>query len=59
MGAYLGALIITPLFALWFLGTAFIHPVKLFIIMVELILLPLIVSQVLVRTGRLQTDRTL
>lgn len=51
MGAYLGALIITPLFALGFLGTAFIHPAKLFIILVELILLPLIVSQVLVRTG--------
>jgi BASS family bile acid:Na+ symporter len=51
IGAYLGALIITPLFALGFLGTAFIHPVKLFIILVELILLPLIVSQVLVRTG--------
>jgi len=51
MGAYLGALIITPLFAMWFLGTAFINPAKLFIIMVELILLPLVLSQVLVRTG--------
>jgi len=51
IGAYLGALIITPLFALGFLGTAFIHPAKLFIILVELILLPLIVSQILVRTG--------
>ncbi|OGP88880.1 MAG: hypothetical protein A2156_02455 [Deltaproteobacteria bacterium RBG_16_48_10] len=51
MGAYLGALIITPLIALWFLGTVSIHPVKLFMIMVELILLPLVVSQVLVRTG--------
>jgi bile acid:Na+ symporter, BASS family len=54
MGAYLGALIITPLFALWFLGTAFINPVKLLIIMVELILLPLVVSQILVRTGASQ-----
>jgi BASS family bile acid:Na+ symporter len=51
MGAYLGALVITPLFAMWFLGTAFINPAKLFIIMVELILLPLVLSQVLVRTG--------
>ena len=51
MGAYLGALMITPLIALGFLGTAFIPPVKLFIIMVELILLPLFVSQFLVRTG--------
>ena len=51
MGAYLGALVITPLLALWFLGTASINPAKLFIILVELILLPLLVSQVLVRTG--------
>ncbi len=51
MGAYLGALVITPLFALGFLGTASIHPATLFIIMMELILLPLVVSQVLVRTG--------
>ncbi len=51
MGAYLGALVITPLFALGFLGTAFIHPARLFVIMLELILLPLVVSQVLVRTG--------
>ena len=51
MGAYLGALIITPLIALSFFGTIYIHPVKLFIIMVELILLPLIVSQFFVRTG--------
>jgi len=51
MGAYLGALIITPLFALWFLGAAFISPIKLLVIMAELILSPLIVSQILVRTG--------
>jgi len=51
MGAYLGALIITPLIALWFLGTVSIDPVRLFVIMTELILLPLIVSQILVRTG--------
>ncbi len=51
MGAYLGALVITPLFALGFLGTAFIHPARLFMILLELILLPLVVSQVLVRTG--------
>ena len=51
MGAYLGALIITPLIALWFLGTVSIDPVRLFVIMMELILLPLIVSQILVRTG--------
>jgi len=51
MGAYLGALIITPMIALWFLGTSFIDPFRLFIILAELILLPLVVSRVLVRTG--------
>lgn len=51
MAAYLGALIITPLIALWFLGTVSIDPVRIFVIMMELILLPLIVSQILVRTG--------
>jgi len=51
MGAYLGALVITPLLAFCFLGASFIHPASLFVIMLELILLPLVVSQVLVRTG--------
>jgi bile acid:Na+ symporter, BASS family len=50
-GAYLAALIIAPLFALGFLGTASISPARLFVILVELILLPLIASQALVRTG--------
>ena len=51
IGAYLGALIITPLIALVFLGTGFISPVKLFLILGELIVGPLIVSRILVRTG--------
>ena len=59
IGAYLGALIITPLFALGFLGTAFIHPVKLFIILVELILLPLICIPGPRPDRRFQTDRAL
>lgn len=51
VGAYLGALIITPLMALWLLGAGSINPGKLFLIMIELILIPLIVSRILVRTG--------
>jgi BASS family bile acid:Na+ symporter len=51
MGAYLGALLLTPLIALLFLGTNFINPVKVFIIMLELILLPLVLGRVLVRIG--------
>jgi BASS family bile acid:Na+ symporter len=51
LGAYLGALIITPLVTLGLLGTAFIDPVKLVIIVVELIIVPLIASRVLLWTG--------
>jgi len=50
LGAYLGALIITPLIALSFLGTSFIEPIKLLTIMVELIILPLILSRILLWT---------
>jgi len=50
-GAYLGALIIMPLSALLFLGPGFIDPIKLMVIMLELILLPLIVSRLLLRIG--------
>jgi BASS family bile acid:Na+ symporter len=49
IGAYLGAFVIMPLIALGFIGLALIDPIKLVIIMVELILVPLIVSQILVR----------
>ena len=51
IGAYLGALVITPLMALWLLGAGSINPGRLFLIMIELILIPLIVSRILVRTG--------
>jgi BASS family bile acid:Na+ symporter len=51
MGAYLGALVITPLLTLGLLGTGFIDPGKLVIILLELILIPLILSRVLLRTG--------
>ena len=51
IGAYLGALIITPMMAFGFLGTSFIDPNKLLTIMVELIILPLILSRILLWTG--------
>jgi BASS family bile acid:Na+ symporter len=47
MGCYLGALILTPLIALHFLGAAFGDPGKIATIMIELILLPLLLSRVL------------
>ncbi len=50
-GAYLGALIIMPLTAFLFLGPGFIDPMKLVVIMLELILLPLIASRLLLRIG--------
>jgi BASS family bile acid:Na+ symporter len=51
IGAYLGALVITPLIALAFLGTGFISPMKLLLILGELIIGPLVVSRILVSTG--------
>ncbi len=51
IGCYLGALIIMPAVALGFLGTSFVEPLKLTIIMVELIIVPLILSRILLWTG--------
>jgi BASS family bile acid:Na+ symporter len=51
IGAYLGALVITPLIALAFLGANLISPAKILLILGELIVGPLIVSRILVRTG--------
>ena len=50
-GAYLGALILMPVSALLFLGPGFVDATKLAIIMLELILFPVIVSRLLLRTG--------
>jgi len=47
IGCYLGALILTPAIALQFLGEAFGDPGKIATIMIELILLPLLLSRVL------------
>jgi BASS family bile acid:Na+ symporter len=49
IGCYLGALVITPLMAVGFLGTSFIQPFKIFRILVMLILLPLLISRLLRR----------
>jgi len=51
IGCYLGALAITPLMAVGLLGTAFIHPLKIFWILAILIVLPLLLSRVLRRAG--------
>lgn len=51
IGAYLGALVLTPMIALVFLGTGFISPAKLLLILGELIIGPLIISRILIITG--------
>jgi BASS family bile acid:Na+ symporter len=51
ISAYLGALVITPLIVLLFLGTSFVDPVKLMIITIELIFAPLLFSRILIMTG--------
>ena len=50
IGCYLGALAITPLMSVGLLGTAFIHPFRIFKILLLLILLPLILSRLLRRS---------
>jgi BASS family bile acid:Na+ symporter len=51
IGAYLGALVVTPLIAVAFLGSGFISPVKVFVILIELIIAPLILSRILIKMG--------
>lgn len=51
LGGYLGALVIMPLIAVAFFGTSFISPLRLVIIMGELILLPLAAGRFLNWTG--------
>lgn len=51
MSGYLGALIIMPLTAVYFFGTTIANPVDLFAIVVELIVIPLILAFVFVKTG--------
>ena len=51
VACYLGALVITPLIALGFLGTGFIEPRSLILVIVALILAPLLLSRLLLRTS--------
>ncbi|MFH1294057.1 MAG: hypothetical protein ABIJ44_08000 [Pseudomonadota bacterium] len=51
VGAYLGALIIMPLLAYFMLGADFFDPVKLLVIMVELILIPMFLSRIFLWKG--------
>jgi BASS family bile acid:Na+ symporter len=51
VACYLGALIITPLIALAFLGTSYVEPRSLVIVIVELIAVPLLISRVLLWTS--------
>jgi bile acid:Na+ symporter, BASS family len=51
MACYLGALIITPVISWGLLGAGFFNPVTLIMVILELILLPLIVSRILLWTS--------
>lgn len=51
VGAYLGALVITPLITVTLLSTAAFDPLKLVMITLELIVLPLALSRLLIRKG--------
>ena len=51
ISAYLGALVITPLMVLLFIGTSFVDPLKLMIITIELIFAPLLFARILMMTG--------
>jgi len=51
IGAYLGALVIMPIMALTLLRSASFDPLKLLMIVLELIVLPLALSRLLIRKG--------
>ena len=51
VACYLGALIITPLIAMAFLGTKFVDPVTLLRVIFELILVPLLLARLLLKTS--------
>lgn len=50
IGAYIAALIIIPLSGLILIGQSFIQPLRLIIVFTELIIAPLILSQIFIRT---------
>ena len=47
VGGYLSGLILTPLICLSILGSALIHPAKIFLILAELVILPFVLSRAL------------
>ena len=51
IGTYLLALVLTPAVMMLLLGVDFLDPVKLLIMLVELIIIPLVVSRILIFTG--------
>ncbi|MFC1980179.1 bile acid:sodium symporter family protein [Chloroflexota bacterium] len=51
MGAYLAALVLTPVIMVLFLGIDFFNPVGLLILLGELILIPIAASRILLFTG--------
>lgn len=51
VAAYLAALVLTPMISVLFLGVSYIDPARLLISLGELIVAPLIVSQMLRKTG--------
>jgi BASS family bile acid:Na+ symporter len=51
VSAFLAALVLTPMISILFLGTSYIAPVRLLVNLGELIVAPLIISQVLRKTG--------
>lgn len=54
VACYLGALIITPLIALGLLGSGFVEPWSLILVIVELIVAPLLLSRLLLWTSMAQ-----
>lgn len=51
VGAYLAALVIMPAMGLLLVGESFVQPVKLITILVELVVVPLVLSRLLLATG--------
>jgi len=51
IGGYLSGLVITPLICFLILGASLIHPMKILLILAELVIAPIIVSRILVYKG--------
>jgi BASS family bile acid:Na+ symporter len=54
VGAYLAALVIVPVMLFLLIGESFLQPLKLLIILVELIVIPVVLSRLLLLTGLAQ-----